>query len=353
MGKRSASIALLCACSSSPSKSTDASTLDAPIGTLRANRMFVTFNSFPPDILTGAADADRHCGDYARIAGFSGSFVAWYSVPDSPVYLRLAGSRGWVRPDDKPFADTLDDLRAGTIFYPPRITEHTTDIGNTPDLEVATGTHADGSAATNECPSSGTVTRGRLDAGTSAWTDDSTSGCGNTDNLYCFEIGNAVAVAPPPIPSGGHHIFVTAATWPVAGGRAAADQACASEASADGLSGTFHALIASAAGTALAPFTAEIPGHWYRPDGVEVTQDFQSFTAPISQTASGSYLAVRVWAGAPDVMSAATTSCSDWTVTTGMARAGNSSRSRTDQVFGGLAGSDSCASTKNHLYCAD
>jgi hypothetical protein len=89
----------------------------------------------------GLAGADARCQEFATLGDLPGTYVAYLSTSDTDAIDRLAGSRGWIRPDGKPFVDSLADLAAGHILYPPRLDERGQPHDN---VEVFTGTGEDG-----------------------------------------------------------------------------------------------------------------------------------------------------------------------------------------------------------------
>jgi hypothetical protein len=280
------------------------------------NVMFVSSALQPAATLGGLAGADATCSALAGAAGMTGTFVAWLSTSTGDAWTRLGSARGWVRPDGKPFTDRVADLRAGVVFYPPRLDEKLGDYtGGAPYVVTATG--PDGTLVSGSCgdwtnASSG-PTYGFPYAGTGGWTGGAgtVTGCDNPTQIYCFQIDHDVAVAPPP--PAGRRAFVTAGTFDPSTGVGGADTLCATEATSAGLSGSFRALIATTTATAASRFTLGTP--WYRIDGVEVTSDLMTLLAPIDVEANGTYGATTPVTGANDAFSLATMAidCNDWT----------------------------------------
>jgi hypothetical protein len=270
---------------------------------------------------------------------------------------RLAGARGWVRPDERPFADTVADLIAGRVFYPPALDEAGQDrTGGAVGALVATGTAADGSAAGEDCggfrSNQGSLRFGRGDAGAVLWTAADVLNCTTDMRVYCFGVDRAhVLERPSP---GDRLAFLTADPFEVAGGLEAADADCQADAEAAGLGDrTFRALLATVDASALSRFEVSSDRPWSRVDGVEVTHDFATMSAPLEVTATGDeHVSAPVWSGAarPDEIGVAT--CNDWTEGTGAASAplGASARS-TNEAFGGV-GTLPC-DTAAHLYCLE
>src|SRR5436190_591044 len=68
------------------------------------NYMFVTSGTHQPPFGTLAA-ADNACNAAATAAGLPGTYRAWLSTSSVDAIDRIAGARGWIRPDGVPFAD--------------------------------------------------------------------------------------------------------------------------------------------------------------------------------------------------------------------------------------------------------
>src|SRR5262245_12432676 len=83
-----------------------------------SNVAFVTTRTLNPSTFGGLAGADAICQATADQAGLPGTYIAWLSTTTTNAVDRLAGSRGWVRTDGVPFADTPADIAAGRIFAP-------------------------------------------------------------------------------------------------------------------------------------------------------------------------------------------------------------------------------------------
>src|SRR5215510_6780649 len=75
-----------------------------------ANLVFVTSQHVIAGQLGSLAAADAVCNESAANAGLPGVYVAWLSTSATNAIDRLAGARGWVRPDGRPFADTSADI---------------------------------------------------------------------------------------------------------------------------------------------------------------------------------------------------------------------------------------------------
>src|SRR5690606_37464596 len=85
--------------------------------TEKHNVVFVTSTQQAAGSLGGLEGADALCRARAEAGGLPRpeSYVAWLSDDTVSAIDRLSGSRGWVRPDGRPFVDTLADLESGII----------------------------------------------------------------------------------------------------------------------------------------------------------------------------------------------------------------------------------------------
>ena len=273
--------------------------------------------------LGGLAGADAICQSHAVAAGLSGNFVAWISTTTANAVDRLGTSRGWVRPDGKPFADTVVDLTAGKILYPLRINEFGVDV--TADAGVFTGTQANGTFNGQTCAdwtsnsAGGPVASGLTGAGAPSWTIAASFPCNSSQRLYCLGRGRISILSV--VAQTGRLAFATTANYVVGGGIAAADALCQSEATAAGKAGTFRALLATSTASAVSRFNTNGPT-WVRADGVPLANaapDIAAPTlvAPLNVSASGAYLAAVAWTGAAGFSSVgtATSTCNNWTST--------------------------------------
>jgi len=292
--------------------------LDDIVGTQTGNLVFVTSAQYVPGSLGGLAQADAICNMHANAAGITGTFVAWLSTSSKNASARLGNARGWVRRDGLPFADQVADIVAGHIYYPILLDENGVAHGRD---AVATGTNVDGTAATGytctDYTSATTARRlvyGIVNAGTQAWTSGGFVACNTPFRLYCFQTDLSSPVVAPL--GTARKAFEGSADWPSSSTLPVADQMCADDAQAAGLSGTFHALLATVGTTAVSRFTIGVP--WSRVDGAIVTADFSSQLAAVDVAADGTYLAdVYAWLGAPTAFEAGTadTTCQNWTST--------------------------------------
>src|SRR5690606_4557544 len=89
-----------------------------PDAAVPTNLVFVTSTTHEPASLGGLAGGDAICAARAEAAGLPGTYVAWLSTATVDARDRLGSARGWRRVDGEPFADTVEDLASGKIFYP-------------------------------------------------------------------------------------------------------------------------------------------------------------------------------------------------------------------------------------------
>src|SRR5689334_19443588 len=90
----------------------------------RPNVVFVTSGTTPATFAAPPlASADGVCASRAVAKGLPGTFVAWLSTSTTDAIDRLAGSRGWVRVDGAPVADTAAEMIAGRIYNPINVDE--------------------------------------------------------------------------------------------------------------------------------------------------------------------------------------------------------------------------------------
>jgi len=187
---------------------------------------------------------------------------------------------------------------------------------------VATGSTRTGQAAdtcSNWTSTNGDdlVTVGDPTAASVLWTEDfSAATCDEAYHLYCFQTDHQFATFPTPTQS--RTVFISSVPLTLgAQGRAAADELCASDAAAEGLGGTFIALLGTASQSPLARLTQ--PSRlWVRPDGMIVAEGVPQLLAgplatPITQLANGAYLGGALIFGAADLDENASSNCDDWT----------------------------------------
>jgi hypothetical protein len=266
--------------------------------------------------LGNVSAADSLCDAQAGAAHQPGTFRAFLSTSTMPATARLAGARGWIRPDGELVADRPEDLL--TRMYHPV-------------LFSADGTR----------PSPGTVTTGTLDNGTPGATCGdytTTTGtiqcgisfaiadtfasafictCNGPFSIYCFGVDRSSPVSPAR--ATGRTIFLLGSGWTPGGGVTTADTACANAATSAGLAGNFRALLATSTASASSRFSAGAP--WVRPDGVAVAATDQALfdsmldSAPNVGPDGAALHSSLVFTGATDPRSAGTlaSTCNDWT----------------------------------------
>jgi hypothetical protein len=336
------------------------------------NVMFVTSGAWSGDF-GGLAAADALCQSAAESAGLPpNTYLAWLSdFSDEPRYL-LAGARGWVLADGRPFADALPDLYADEMWAAPDVDESGSQLPlDDDDLSVFTNTRSDGSLYSYSYCGGWMLANPTLHYlagspfGTGLyWTVDEFPTCDQPSRLYCFGVDHATQVLPTA--GGGRIAFVTAAAFVAGGGLDAADALCQAEAEAAGLPSPsdFLALLATAGAAAADRFPVpDGSANWVRADGVPITaypaQLFESIAAgepllaPIAVDATGAVSPhVIVWTGAPTPSEAPGTydeTCDDWTATSGATgHIGRSARVDAD-FFDHLTAS--CNSGSTHIYC--
>ena len=283
------------------------------------NVMFVTSELARPSALT-EAQADAKCAALATLVGLPpNTYVAWFATQGNPPSGRMRGARGWVRTDGRPFADTLDSLAAGAVFYPPALDEQGLLI---PALAtVATGVSGDGTVGSTCADGTGsnTVTSGFARSGTSFWTSGAGAvPCTSDQHLYCFGTNHQTPVVPPP--PGATKLAFLSTTIGVGSGRAALDLQCHDDVSGTANSSRpFLAFVAISTESMAARFTDHGPRA--RLDGVIVTTDLTKFgqrpalDAPLDQLANLAYQAGLVATGASSPITTAVglDSCFDWT----------------------------------------
>jgi hypothetical protein len=338
--------------------------------------MFVTEGTTPMSALAGdpIAAAAGVCQAAASAASLPGMiWTAWISTTTSNAIDRLAGARGWIRPDGRPFADLPSSLAAGEVFYPPRVTEK----GNLVDSSdpILTGTGEDGALASRNCANwastSGSAEAGEPAGGSGGWTDSPyrLGLCGNPLRFYCFGLDYSMPVSPPRAEGRGAFLSRTPFA-PGPNGRAAADQICQTEADANsGLvpAGTYLALLALSTEAAAARFDVS-KAPWVRPDGVPLVARardlFDTSSMPdtlmlaaLTATADGSYFSrAHVWTGAPktDAPGDLASTCGDWLSTVGQTGASGESSLALAATIPGFFGYNAtrvpCAETLP-VYC--
>ena len=298
--------------------------LDALTG---VNVVFTTSSVHAPRDLGGLPGADEICTARAGEAGLPGTYVAWLSTAGTSAPSRLAGARGWVRPDGRPVFDTVAELSTGILWYPLDRDEQGRAVRTTSSagVLVATGTNMDGSYSGEDCAGYtstgvGSVEGGRADVGTRNWTQGFGIGCDQPIRLYCLGIDHATPVSLSSGTARGAFLLSTA-SFSHNTGVAGADAACQGEATSSGLSGTYRALLASTGSSPISRFqTGGAP--WARVDGVLLAESAEAFAvgqflAPLEVTAGGMRplpgMFATTGAASPSTAGDDTTTCQAWT----------------------------------------
>lgn len=294
---------------------------DAVIGVDAAepnNIVFVTSTLISPGSLGGLQGADTVCAQRAIAGGLAGHYVAWLSTTTVNAKDRLAGARGWVRRDGRPFVDTVDDLINGRILYPVRFDESGQDAVQSADASAATGTDSLGNATAFTCvdwtATGPSVSGGRSDATYVSWTSNTSASCAQPLRLYCFGTDSQAPLISQPVV--GRRAFLSTMV-PAPLGLTGADANCQADADANALGGTFRAWLPTTTATAGSRFTAT-GAPWVRLDGaplgasnVEVLAG--SWLTSLHVQADRTPAFHNVWFGADDPAAVATTSnCADW-----------------------------------------
>ncbi|MEO6028799.1 MAG: hypothetical protein ABIR79_18190 [Candidatus Binatia bacterium] len=330
------------------------------------NRVFVT-STLQNGSFGGVAGGDAICATRATAGSLPGTYVAWLSSTTVNASTRLGSARGFIRPDGKPFANSVADILANKIFNPLRISELGADVTSNispsaSTLTVWTGTTKDGLSGGNTCSDWASTSvsglTGRTAGGPVAWTQRTDSGCGTARRLYCFQIdhndGDLV-----PTPTAGKIAFVSTKNFtPGPGvGIIGADAICTNEAAGASLTGTYKALLATSTASAASRMT--LASIYVRPDGIPIATGAtiaagSALDSGIWQRADGSYVPSQgdlTYTGAPTPSAAGTltSTCSDWT-STASTSAFIGSDPFADPTWWNLASNAACTQTLA-VYC--
>jgi hypothetical protein len=324
-----------------------------------ANVVFVTSMSYlPSTFATDLAAADAICAQRAVAGGLAGQYVAYLSTPTVDARDRLAGARGWVRPDGKPFVDTIDDLVADRVLYPPRIDELGEDVmvnGTLTVPESMTATGSDGRLR-QACADFATATAiGGPAYGTyQTWTNVDFLPCNSPATLYCFGVDKAQPLVYDHVP--GRLAFTTVEKFAPGPGMSinSADTLCTTEAAGAHLPGSYQALLATSTATASSRFDLSGP-NWVRVDGVPLAADPLALVAgridaTLNFTADDATSTIGVATGgglnAPATLAQ---TCDDWTNALGTMMYGVADRSGSLTNFFDYGIPGSCAPAP--VYC--
>ena len=302
------------------------------------NVMFVT-STTSMGALGGVTGADATCQSLAQAAGLVGggagqnaTFRAWLSSSSVSAASQMGSASGWVRRDGRPVFNTVADIAAHRLIYPPRLDQNGNDVGEV--QRVWTGTNASGTfsgsqclAATGASPwggTSGTGTVGLASGNSAMFTSFGTPpGCTVQARLYCMGIDRTATVTPTA--QTGRFAFTSTATFSANGGLAGADAICQSEATGAGLSGSYRALLATESATAISRFnTGGAP--WIRVgDRVRLTPTAAALGTPglkvvdtvpnVNAAGTVRFGDTLLWTGAADPGTVALQgiSCANWT----------------------------------------
>lgn len=307
----------------------DARATDDAIDALsRPNVVFVTtatsMGTFGNGALGALGTADQVCAGEAAAAGLPGTFVAWITAGSTTAASRLAGSRGWIRPDGVPVADDVAGLTSGQVYNPISLTADGTLVND----YVWTGTTAAGALGTFGNCGDWTSSGGNGTVGHSrsvGYSQANGSLCDMAYPFLCFEVGNVAVVSPPPKVTPERIAFLSHPLV-VSTGRGAFDTACATDAANASLPGTYLAAVATMSESIRMRFTSDAR-QWTTVDGAVISTTFVGLLngstrqSPINQLADGTRVGAStafgnfVWTGALDAASfaTATSNCSDWT----------------------------------------
>jgi hypothetical protein len=335
---------------------TDAVTTDAVAPHGPTNVMFVTSTaSSPASWGSDVSGADKICAELAKSADLpdaatAGAYVAYLEVNGNPPSDRLGSARGWARADGKPFADTVDDLLAGTIYYPPSIDETGQAIGTNEYAGIGGNNDCSGYTSTG---SNTYMNYGNPYYVAGAWQNVAFAQCSQNEHLYCFGITRANPLVVTKV--SGRRAFVSVQSFMPQGGLAGADALCAADAQIAGLTGTFRALLPTTTVGAMSRFSLTGP-NWVRVDGIPIANstlafESQEWDTALSVSPIGGYLDVPVF-GADSLSVPAgflSWTCDDWEDGSNTAIEGASSASDGDAINNGnTAGCSGLA-----LYCME
>jgi hypothetical protein len=274
--------------------------------------------------------------------------MAWLGTSQTDAAMRLAAqvsaNAGWARPDRQPFVRSLDDLMAGTTYYPPRIDDQGADVIS---LHGAPRVLTE---LTSDCAGGGSVKTGAPDAEPPALFDQISTTCANEAYLYCFETDRTEAPPAPVRDANLLYAFVIPGPFPLDSGLGTHDTECNTAGMA--LGRTFQAFLAPMDASANSRFIPSTKA-WTRIDGVVVAKPtLERFEAPLSLTASGMRLDALAVFGAPSPVDigADSVNCTHWKSNGGIVVTGFTKRSDASAFSGanfdcGMAGYFYCLET--------
>ena len=355
------------------------------------NYMFVSSGTIGPLTLGGDLDtADALCDSGARAAWLVNTptskpryFKALVSTTTADARTRIDGSRGWIRPDGREFADLPQNLfdEAGAsspfqVFYPPNVTEQGVKLSDSSHL-VVTASGSDGRALRDNSGlaytchdwGSGAISgsgfsQGLPSGGAGDWLDGIFSGdsCNFLVHVYCFETAQPKTALVANAPAQKRLAFVSTGKVLGSNGRDAADALCEAEAQQNALPGSYLALMSGANQTPASRFDLSGPP-WVRPDGVLIANTATAFStmpynwlAPLNQRADGSYVVsgaplLKTWIGSKALDAVSDTNdpnCDNWGSAAASGATSLAATRLSDNVDSG--GSQSC-STAQAVFC--
>jgi uncharacterized repeat protein (TIGR02543 family) len=288
---------------------------------------------------------------------------------------RIAGARGWVRPDGKPFADTSPWGFHSAVLYPPRITEGGAMLGGG---EMSwTGITANGDVPNDDActdwtqPGAQNLLAGVAAGGSSEWAQGFVFAaapplCNGSFHILCMQV-DYTAVVPRPSPPAAHrYLFVTDS--PVSADATITGFTAACSSQSNGLPGTYHALV-SFNGTAAAGFFTPHGYAVVRPDGVVVANVDADLLGgalpdvPVNVTATLQYLDLESFAVAGYVFTGASSPAVKGTIATTCSTGGSASWNTTSgTMIGGWSteagadwfndsGTEADCTRPHRLYC--
>ena len=328
------------------------------------NYVFVTSTTHVPGMLGSVLNADQICQARAQAAGLPGTYMAWLSTSTQSASDRIAGkqARGWIRPDHRPFTDSLEKLtQSDQVFYPLRIDEQGSDIAGTNfPILVATGTAKTGATAAGQTCNDWTQTGGTYAAGEATatavfWTASTPTNCTVEAHLYCFGVDSATPLSLSA--EMGRIAFVSQDAFALSSGRPLADAFCQQQAAKFGLATpeSFLALLPLSSESAASRLNMS-GATWVRTDGVPWMAAASDLVAGKILTAlnvdsQGLYgSAISVWAGSADPNALGTQDCNDWTSTSGSVLMGRADVSD-PRAFRDPWNNNATCSGPGRLYC--
>lgn len=320
--------------------------------------------------------ADALCDGWAADAGLPGtmgSYRAILSTSSVHASSRLAGARGWIRPDGRPVADSPVTLFDGSgPLAAIRLDPSGTDLGQKYVWSASTqdGSY-NSSVSGTDCGGWDTADTaeawyGFSDA-TSEWLNRGTlSACDQLLHVYCFQVDHDTPLDVSDFAETGRRIFVSTGNFDVTSGIEGADQLCSDDVTAtEGLDGTFKALLADDGASAASRFAAS-DELIVRLDGLRVADNLAALSTddlvhPANLRPNGAYYTFRVFTGTgsmtPEQPGTNATTCDGWTLTTGTFGVGmgaHTSLLAAERRWFGY-GTDSCATRTGTLpvYCLE